>query len=373
MEVLMAWLQTFAIFGIPEYLYSDGQSSFTADCIKEFRSLCGITHDFSIPKQAHTNGLAETNCKEVGKLVRMLCDELHLFSRWSLLVPIIQRQLNCLTRSTLGCTANDIVFGPRANLERYIIPCAPIPLTPESLEAINSTDVVKDFIHHQALAQSALLAKADAIQSKLLNTLTAQQQVANSAQLQEGMLVLVPWNDSGERPFKLAPALMGPYVVTRLPFSDNTVALSHVENPPPPKQPQQLISSVQSLRIYDATHALEQYDLPDAVFRQLSFANIPIDCILDKRPLEFPPNADNHRDVRNFEYQVRWKVDSAGLGFPENPSWCVYAAIGHTFAFDAFYSFHHRHLSEHHPTMTPHVSRITHQRQSVRSVHSVLR
>jgi hypothetical protein len=28
---------------------------------------------------------------------------------------IIQRQLNCLTRSTLGCTANDIVFGPRAN------------------------------------------------------------------------------------------------------------------------------------------------------------------------------------------------------------------------------------------------------------------
>ena len=373
MEVLMAWLQTFAIFGIPEYLYSDGQSSFTADCIKEFRSLCGITHDFSIPKQAHTNGLAETNCKEVGKLVRMLCDELHLFSRWSLLVPIIQRQLNCLTRSTLGCTANDIVFGPRANLERYIIPCAPIPLTPESLAAINSTDIVKDFIHHQASAQSALLAKADAIQSKLLSTLTAQQQVANSAQLQEGMLVLVPWNDSGERPFKLAPALMGPYVVTRLPFSDNTVALSHIDNPPPPKQPQQLISSVQSLRIYDNTHALEQYDLPDAVFRQLSFANIPIDCILDKRPLAFPPNTDNHKDVRNFEYQVRWKVDSAGLGFPENPSWCAYAAIGHTFAFDSFYSFQHRHLSEHHPTMTPHVSRVTHQRQSIRSVHSARR
>ena len=367
MEVLMAWLQTFAIFGIPEYLYSDGQSSFTADCIKEFRTLCGITHDFSIPKQAHTNGLAETNCKEVGKLVRMLCDELHLFARWSLLVPIIQRQLNCLTRSTLGCTANDIVFGPRANLERYIIPCAPIPLTPESLEAINSTDIVKNFIHHQAQAQSALLAKADAIQAKLLSTLTAQQQVSSADQLQEGMLVLVPWNDNGERPFKLAPALMGPYVVTRLPLSDNTVALSHIENPPPPSQPQQLISSVSSLRLYDNTHAVEQYDLPDAVFRQLSFNNIPIDCILDKRRLAIPANLDNEKDVRNFEYHVRWKVDSHGLGFPENPSWAPYSAISHTFAFDSFYSFQHRHLREHTSTMAPHATRATHQRQSVYS------
>jgi hypothetical protein len=113
--------------------------------------------------------------------------------------------------------------------------------------------------------------------------LRAQQQVSSANELQEGMLVLVPWNDTAERPFKLAPALMGPYVVTRLPFSDNTVALSLIDNPAPPHQPQQLISLVSSLRIYDATHALELYDLPDDIFRQFSFNNIPIDCILDKR------------------------------------------------------------------------------------------
>jgi hypothetical protein len=364
MEVLMAWLQTFAIFGIPEYLYSDGQSSFTADCIKEFRALCGISHDFSIPKQAHTNGLAETNCKEVGKLLRMLCDELHLFARWSLLVPIVQRQLNCLTRTTLGCTANDIVFGPRANLERYIIPCTPEELTPESLARINSTDIVKNYVQHQALAQSALLAKADAIQAKLLNTLTSQQQVSSTKELQEGMLVLVPWNDSGERPFKLAPALMGPYVVTRLPLSDNTVALSHIDNPAPPHQPQQLISSVSSLRIYDATHALEIYDLSDDTFRQLAFNNIPIDCIIDKRPLRNSVNSSNPKDVRNFEYLVRWKVDINGLSFTDNPSWCRYQSVAHSFAFDHYFSFQHRFLELHTRSSVPQSSRNTHQANS---------
>ncbi len=78
---------------------------------------------------------------------------------------------------------------------------------------------------------------------------------------------------------------------------------------------------MQSLRIYDATHALEEYDLPDAVFKQFSFNNIPIDCVLDnRRPLPVPLNTDNPKDVRNFEYQERWKVDLAGLGFPESLS-----------------------------------------------------
>ena len=367
MKVLMAWLQTFAIFGIPEYLYSDGQSSFTAECIKQFREICGITHDFSIPKQAHTNGLAETNCKEVGKLLRMLCDEMHTFSRWSLLVPIIQRQLNCLTRSTLGCTANDIVFGPRANLERYIIPCAPEPITPEILERINSTDVVKDYIHHQLLAQSALLAKADAIQTKLLNTLQAQQVVTEANQLQEGTLVLAPWNDEGTRPFKLAPAMMGPYIVTRLPLSDNTVALSHIENPAPPHQKQSFISSISCLRIYDDLHALELFDPPDNIFRQFSITNLPIDCILDKRPLRILIDADDRKNVRNFEYLVRWKVDINGLSFPENPSWCIYSTISHTFAFDAYFHFQHRNLSEHKCSAIPRDIRRTHQAASVLS------
>ena len=370
MEVLMCWLQTFAIFGIPEYLYSDGQSTFTSDCIVAFRELCGITHDFSIPKQAHTNGLAETNCKEVGKLLRMLCDELHLFSRWSLLVPIIQRQLNCLTRTTLGCTANDIVFGPRANLERYIIPCAPEPLSEDTLQDLNTTDAVRDFIQHQVLAQSILLAKADAIQTKLINNLKASQPV-DAIKLKNGSLVLAPWNDGGNRPFKLAPDMMGPYVVTILPGSENTVALSHVQNPAPPKQPQTFISSISCLRIFDDLQAIELYDLPDNIFRQIAFNNLPIDCILDKRPLRILQDPDNSKDVRNFEYSVRWKVDSEGLSFPENPSWCTYKTIAHTFAFDSFYRFNHRTLNSHECSAIPNEIRITHQAKSRASVASL--
>jgi hypothetical protein len=135
---------------------------------------------------------------------------------------------------------------------------------------------------------------------------------------------------------------MGPYVVTVLPGSDNTVALSHVHNPAPPKQPQSFISSISCLRIFDDLHAIELY-----IFRPIVFNNLPIDCILDKRLLRILQDSDNLKDVRNFEYSVRWKVDSSGLSFPENPSWCMYQTIAHTFALDTDYRFNHRSLNSH--------------------------
>ena len=56
---------------------------------------------------------------------------------------------------------------------------------------------------------------------------------------------------------------------------------------------------------------IESYDLPDNIFRQIAFNNLPIDCILDKRLLRILQDPDNPKDVRNFEYSVRWKVPPA--------------------------------------------------------------
>jgi hypothetical protein len=80
-EVVLAMLHTFSIFGIPESVYSDKAQNIIAASAKEFMQLTGIRHDFSVPHQAHTNGLIESTCGDTGRLLRMLCDELHTHPR----------------------------------------------------------------------------------------------------------------------------------------------------------------------------------------------------------------------------------------------------------------------------------------------------
>ena len=125
-----------------------------------------------------------------------------------------------------------------------------------------------------------------------------------------------------------------------------------------------IISSISCLRIFDDLQAIELYDLPDNIFRQIAFNNLPIDCILDKRLLRISQDPDNPKNVRNFEYSVRWKVDSEGLSFPENPSWCTYSTIAHTFAFDSYYRYNHRYLNSHECSAIPSDIRVTHQGKS---------
>jgi hypothetical protein len=85
-EVVIAFLHTFSIFGIPEFLYSDNAQNLIQAATKEFIRITGISHDFSIPHQAHSNGLIERTCGDASRLLRMLCADLHAYGRWSLLL-----------------------------------------------------------------------------------------------------------------------------------------------------------------------------------------------------------------------------------------------------------------------------------------------
>jgi hypothetical protein len=99
-ETVIAFLHTFSIFGIPESLYSDNAPDICQAVVKEFVRLTGIQHDFSIPHQAHSNGVVERTCGEASRLLRMLCADLHSYGKWSLLVPLVQRMLNSLDRQS---------------------------------------------------------------------------------------------------------------------------------------------------------------------------------------------------------------------------------------------------------------------------------
>lgn len=358
-ETVIAFLHTFSIFGIPEFIYSDNAQNLIAAATKEFIRITGITHDFSLPHQAHSNGLIERTCGDTSRLLRMLCADLHAYGRWSLLLPLVQRCLNSLTRSTIGCTANQLVFGNRVNLDRFILPTAPMAHDDSTRAAAAATDTVQGFMDHLLIAQQDLLHKADQIRVKLLNDQARSRPFAPGEVLREGQLVLVPWNDSDERPSRLVGNFMGPYVVVRSEPHKGTVALAHSIVPTPPFEPATYISAVSELRLYDDSLAIPEYDAPEDRFRQLAYIDRntrPVHCILDYRPLDhLVTDPANH--VSNFEYQVRFD-NATSL---TDTAWLPYSSVMHTFAFEAFYSCICRTLVGHQCISIPSALRQTHQ------------
>jgi hypothetical protein len=358
-EAVIAFLHTFSIFGIPELVYSDNAQNLVEASAKEFMRITGIRHDFSIAHQAHTNGLVERTCGDTSRLLRMLCADLHAYGRWSLLLPLVQRCLNSLTRSTIGCSANQLVFGNRVNLDRFVLPTAPMAHDDNTRAAAAATDTVQGFLDHLLIAQQDLLNKADEIRTKLLNDATRSKPFLASDQVLEGQLVLVPWNDQHKKPNRFSANFMGPYVVVRSQPKSGTVALVHSIVPTPAFEPASYVSAVSELRLYDDSLAIPEYDIPEDRFRQLAYINRtarPIQAILQYRPaLVSDSQPANH--VANFDYQVRFE-DSDSL---DDSAWLPYASVHHTFAFEAFYHCVRRELTGHVCVAIPAPHRQVHQ------------
>jgi hypothetical protein len=367
-EVVLAMLHTFSIFGIPESVYSDKAQNIIAASAKEFMQLTGIRHDFSVPHQAHTNGLIESTCGDTGRLLRMLCDELHMYGKWSMMLPLIQRQLNSLTRSTLGCSANQLVFGSRVNLDSYIFPTAPREASASDRIAIQQSDTVAAYLDGLSIAQADLLHKADQIRISTINNAARKRPFRPDEAPCIGTLVLVPWNDSNKRLTKLDANAMGPYIIVDATPGKSTVSLAHVMSPPPSGQPATYMSSIADLLVFNDDLLDDDYDVPENRFRSLAYVSHvtrPINCILNHRalPILIAPNLS---DVSNHEYEIRW--DDSSL---TDTTWLQYSDICHSFAFESYFqgAFRTRTLTGHQSIAIPAAERIVHQARSVAATH----
>jgi hypothetical protein len=271
----------------------------------------------------------------------------------------VQRCLNSLTRSTLGCSANQLVFGNRVNLDRFVLPTAPLAHDDSTRAAAAATDTVQGFLDHLLIAQQDLLHKGDQIRVKLLNDASRSRPFLATEQVREGQLVLVPWNDKNQRPNRFSANFMGPYVVVRSSPAHGTVALAHTIVPTPTSEPATYVSAVSELRLYDDSLAIAEYDVPEDRFRQLAYIGRnarSIQSILHYRPAA-SQDASPANHVANFDYQVRFD-DSAAL---DDTEWLPYSAVQHTFAFEAFYHCARRELSGHTCISIPSEHRQVHQ------------
>ena len=117
-------------FGIPEFLYSDRGSAFTAALLREMTRILGISHRTSAAQAPRTNGLA-------GNLVGRVSQMLKIYAKNDLeiesVIPIIQLSLRASVHTSIGVSPFEILHGyyMRVSASAEVNPC--LPFTGEPL------------------------------------------------------------------------------------------------------------------------------------------------------------------------------------------------------------------------------------------------
>jgi hypothetical protein len=354
-ETATALLNLSGWFGIPDSFHSDGGAEFDSDVVHQFSTLCCVRHTLSIARAPNTNGLAERNVQLSKRVLRHLTSSLADFHYWSYLLPLVQRAVNFLHRQDLGCCPQQFVFGLASNQDAFVIPCAPASVSQSLLADANRYHYAAGIMHAALRFQETILMKILELRELQLEAAAASQP-ASSSTLEVGDLVSIPWRDNSP-PTPLHPRMCGPYVVTALDRSANTIQLQHQCSPPPPDQLAQTSWSIRAgVFILSDLQGLPLADPTSCGLAGSTVIPQPIDCILSCSLLAHPlPVADCPAHVRNHSFLVRW------LGKPQASASAVsYDVVKHTIACDRFCaanSFLVGHISVLHSpaTFDPHV------------------
>lgn len=330
-ETAVSLLHLSGLFGLPDSFHSDGGSDFDSDVVHQFSALCCVRHTLSIARAPHTNGLAERHVQLSKRVLRHLTTTLADFHYWGFLLPLVQRAVNFLHRQDIGCCPQQFVFGLSANLDAFVVPCAPAPVSPSLIADANQHHYSAGLMHAALRFQERLLQRVLELRERQFEA-AASAQPASLTALSVGDLVLIPWRDNSP-PSAFHPKMCGPYVVTALDPAANTVQLEHNCSPAPVNQPAQTSWSLRSgVFILSDFHGLPEADPSAGGLMLDSPLPQPIDCILSCSLLPRPlPTPDVPAHVRNHLFLVRW------LNRPQAAASSVsYDVIKHTVACDRF-------------------------------------
>ena len=348
LEVAMALLELASFFGVPDSIHSDGGSEFDSDVVAQFCALSSTRHNLSIARAPNSNGIAERHMREAKRVLRLLSIDFGRFSSWSPLLPITQRALNSRYRDSIGCSAQEFVFGRLFQPDdAAVIPCEPAVVHQSAIADVNSFELSSNFMHRALRFQESTLQRLRELREA--DIATAISAISNpkspidqsSQPLLVGDLVLIPWRDN-KPPSPLHPKLCGPYLVDSISPQQNSIHLVHSCTPPPKGQ---LARTSWTLTAnvfrYDASLDCGQLSTVSALGQPLPRA---VDCIVSCELLPPPlplPATPSH--VFNHRFLVRW-LNSSQL----ESSYVAYADIQSTFACNSFCASH--------PTLTGHSS-----------------
>ena len=214
-EAITAIIHYFCTYGTPVSIKTDNGKQFINDLMKAVNSYFQIGgHTTIIPHSHEENAIVERANKEVLRHLRAYVFDNRISSRWSKAVPFVKRIINTTTHSITGFTPAELMFGPAATLDRYIIDHNP-NLTELSGHVPES--VAEQHRLHKAILERARLLQQEADAAHL------QETRGTPVQYDVGSYVLLeyPVSMAGKRPpRKLMTRKRGPLKVIEVNGSD---------------------------------------------------------------------------------------------------------------------------------------------------------
>jgi hypothetical protein len=344
LELVLFFLDTFRIFGLPRIMRSDLGPQFISRACEDFCRYTGIQHEFGIADRHESDGVVENAASLVWPYLRLAAHDLRKYECWTPLLCNVQLACNALARDVLGgASASELVFNRKVKPMRFLRPEA-MPHVGDDVDPENF--VVNNFIADQASMQLRAIHRADnerhmRYRHHLDMSLDKADGLEHLDWVREGILVSIPQRDhqTFSRPSKWALLRRGPYEVVSAVPDHATVQLVDVnarfrrdaarsrpftypkiwlhpysadtepqdELPVPPPEPQDLPPFALLIE-------------PDAV-----------SAIVQANQLTRPVVPSEPRHVRNFEYLVRW------AGHPHSDNTVEpYPMVWHTAAFAEF-------------------------------------
>jgi len=132
-ETASVMLNHIGRFGSPEVIHTNQGPAFPNELVQELLHLCGIDQSFTTAYLSEENGIVERANQEVLRHLRALLVDSRVHDKWSFeQLPLVQRIMNTVEKSSTGVTPADLILSHSIRLTSHIM--SPIG------SSINSSD-----------------------------------------------------------------------------------------------------------------------------------------------------------------------------------------------------------------------------------------
>ena len=200
------------LFGCPSQIVSDRGTHFTAEIIKELMILFGTDHVLTLVASKQENAAVENANKRSQEFLRTMLFDNRIISRWSDVLPLVQRIMMAEPNEVIGVSPAQLLFGNSIQLDRGIF----LPQLPAA--GVETEVALSDWADRMLSAQKVLLDTAQRLQ-KQRDSAHMEQFRGVPTLFEVGTYVLVSYNPqkmNGKPPTKFHPRLKGPYLVANI-------------------------------------------------------------------------------------------------------------------------------------------------------------
>ena len=120
-EVAHGMMTHIGIFGCPQIIQTDNGNEFDNQIIEELVKLIGTESKTILAYSKEENSIVERSNRETMRHIKAMVFELNKRNSWNKYLPIAQRIMNSEVSTRIGVSPNDLVFGGKLNLQKYLI------------------------------------------------------------------------------------------------------------------------------------------------------------------------------------------------------------------------------------------------------------